>query len=470
MEKPLDFFEVSMESFVSSINAFIWGVPVLILILATGIILSIRSRFAQIRFLPAAIRHFLRNLSDNSDDHQSISGYRALCTALAATVGTGNIAGVAGAIAIGGPGVIFWMWLCAILGMITKFAEVSLAVHFRHWENGVGYIGGPMYIIQNGLSSKYHYLAYIYSFLGAVASLGIGNAVQINAVMDGVTEITKMMRIDFSFKNKFILGTVVAILILLIMKKGVGHIGSITERLIPFASITYILMALFVIILKFQKIPQVLSDIIFSAFSPKAVTGGVLGSLFITMRVGVSRGVFTNEAGMGTASIAHASANVTKPVEQGFMGIIEVFLDTIVICTLTALVILSSDIAIPYGSDPGITLSLEAVALVLGDWSKVILTVLTCIFAFATIIGWGLYGGRCCQYLFGAKAWNIFIYGQFLAIILGTVLNTSLIWSVTEILNGLMAIPNLIGVSAVSDVFICLIEDFQKNKSAYRLQ
>ena len=450
-----------MESFFHSINVFIWGIPVLFMILATGIHLSIRSRLAQVRFLPAAMKHFVRSLSVSENDKESFSGYRALCTALAATVGTGNIAGVAGAIAVGGPGVIFWMWICAILGMITKFAEVSLAVYFRNREEGLGYIGGPMYIIQNGLSEKYHCLAVFYCIFGILASFGIGNAVQVNTVMDGISAITQMFCIEFRVKHKLFLGAGIAILVFVIFKNGASGIGRIAERLVPVASGIYILLALLVICLRFDKIPAVLTNIITGAFTPNAVTGGVLCSAFITLRVGVSRGVFTNEAGMGTASIAHASTDVTSPIEQGFMGIIEVFLDTIVICSLTAFVILSSGITIPYGSDLGITLSLNAFSMVLGDWSKVLLTVLTCIFAFATILGWGLYGGRCCQFLFGANTWNAFVYGQSAAVILGAVLNTSLIWSITEIMNGLMAIPNLIGISAVSGVFIHLLEAYR---------
>lgn len=457
-----------MESLLYSINAFVWGIPVLLLILATGIILSIRSRFAQIRLFPAALKHFIWSLKRDDQNKNGISGYRALCTALAATVGTGNIAGVAGAIAIGGPGVIFWMWVCALLGMITKFSEVTLAVFFRHKETGGEYIGGPMYIIQKGLPSKYGHLAHIYCFLGIIAALGIGNAVQVNTVMDSANAIAAQMGVDFDIYHRMILGTCIAVLVVLIFKKGAVGIGKIAESLVPVASITYILLAITVLCIRCHRIPSVILNIVHGAFSPYAVTGGVLGSAFLTLRIGVSRGVFTNEAGMGTASIAHASANTFQPAEQGLMGIMEVFLDTIVICTLTAFVILSSDVSVPYGSDPGISLSMDAFACVLGDWSKLLITALACVFAFATILGWGLYGGRCCQYLFGEKSWRLFVYAQTAAVILGTALNTSSVWCLAEIVNGLMAIPNLIGIFALSGVFIRILNDFQRNKNAYR--
>ena len=457
-----------MESILHSINAFVWGIPVLILILATGIVLSIRSRFAQIHLLPTALKYFAWSLRNNEENTEHISGYRALCTALAATVGTGNIAGVAGAIAIGGPGVIFWMWICAILGMITKFAEVTLAVHFRHNDIDGVYIGGPMYVIQKGLHSRYHGLAYIYCFLGIFAALGIGNAVQINTVIDSANAIASQMHLKFSVYHRLIIGICVAIIIVLIFKRGALGIGRIAENLVPVASITYIILAIVILCIKYYRIPVVISDILHGAFSPSAVTGGVLGSAFVTLRIGISRGVFTNEAGMGTASIAHASSNAAHPAEQGLMGIMEVFFDTIVICTLTALVILSADVSVPYGSDPGISLSLDAFSCVLGDWSKVVLTALACVFAFATILGWGLYGARCCQFLFGEESWNVFAYAQSVAVILGATLNTSSIWCLAEIFNGLMAIPNLIGISALSGVFIRILKDFQKNKNAYR--
>lgn len=458
-----------MRLVLQSINSFIWGIPVLTMILMTGIHLSVRTGFAQIGLLKVAVKHFSKNLHNANHDRNTVSGYRALCTALAATVGTGNIAGVAGAIAIGGPGVIFWMWISAILGMITKFAEVTLALYYREYKRGE-YVGGPMYMIQNGLSSKYHILAYIYSFFGVVAALGIGNAVQVNTVVDSVRSILYSNGTEFPMFHRLFLGIILCLMLIPVLRKGARGIGSIAEKLVPIASVMYIFMSLFVLILQFKEIPAAISAIIQGAFSPCAVTGGMIGSVLLTLRTGVARGVFTNEAGMGTASIAHAASDANHPAEQGLMGIMEVFLDTIVICTMTALVILCSGISIPYGSDPGIAMSLDAFAAVLGDWSKILLTILTCVFAFATILGWGLYGARCLQYLFGEQTWNIFIYAQSAAVILGVLLDTSCVWTLAEIVNGLMAIPNLFVVTALSGTFMKIFLDFQKRENAYRLR
>lgn len=463
-------FGVSMESVLEKINAAVWGIPVLSLILIVGVYMTVTSGFAQIRLLPTAVRQFILSLKGNSRSTKGISGYRALCTALAATVGTGNIAGVAGAIAIGGPGVIFWMWICAILGMITKFAEVTLAVHYRQKDKDDCYIGGPMYIIKNGLPKKMHFLSFVYCYFGIVAALGVGNAAQINAVIDGVKSIAGSMQHALGNREELLLGVFLAVLVFLSFRKGAAGIGRIAEKLVPFASVIYIFLAITVLCFKFREIPAAFSKIIQGAFSPEAVTGGVLGSFFLTLRVGTSRGVFTNEAGMGTASIAHAASEVEQPIDQGLMGIMEVFLDTIVICTLTALVILCSGVPIPYGTDPGLSLTLDAFSLILGDWSRVLLTVLTCIFAFATILGWGLYGARCSEFLFGERAWKQFVFAQTVAVILGAVLNTSVVWVFSEIVNGLMAIPNLIALAMLSGVFISILKDYQNKRKAYRLR
>lgn len=451
-----------MKSVLEAINAFIWGIPVLILILVLGISLSIKSNFVQIRLFPKALHYFLSSFKRQPDNEQGPSGYRALCTALAATVGTGNIAGVAGAIAIGGPGVIFWMWICALLGMITKFAEVTLAVKYRIKDSSGTFVGGPMYMIENALPSNAHFLAYIYCFFGIVASFGVGNATQVNAVVGGLKSIAEDYHYNFNLLHAFITGVLVAALVTVAFRKGAGKIGEWAEKLVPFASIIYILLSMGVLILRAPHIPAAISSIITGAFSPKTVTCGVVVSVFHTLRIGTSRGVFTNEAGIGTASIAHAAANTDHPVTQGLMGIIEVFLDTIVICTMTALVILCSGVTVPYGTDPGIALTMDAFADVLGDWSRSLITALTCLFAFATILGWGLYGARCAQYLFGEGVWKKFAYAQSFAVILGAVMNTSVVWVLAEIVNGCMAIPNLIVLAYLNPVFLSLIKTYQK--------
>lgn len=451
-----------MEEIIGVINQVLWSIPVLTLIVVTGIHLSVSSGFAQIRLLPTAINKFLKNMKESPRQDAGTSGYRALCTALAATVGTGNIAGVAGAIAIGGPGTVFWMWLCAILGMVTKLAEVTLAQRYRVKNNAGEYVGGPMYIIQSALPLRYTWLAYVYAFFGVVAALGVGNATQVNTVVEGIKSIATVLKIEPDFWFLLMLGGVLIVLILRAFHAGVNGAGSWAEKLVPLASIVYILMCLAVLFLCRRNVMPALTAIVTGAFRPKSVTCGIIGSVYLTLRVGASRGVFTNEAGMGTASIAHASATVDHPVEQGLMGIIEVFLDTVLICTLTALVILSSGVAIPYGTDPGISLTMDAFSLALGEWSKFCITGLTCIFAFATILGWGVYGIRCAQYLFGDAVWKVFIIFQAFAAMLGVLLRTSIVWLLAEIVNGLMAIPNLIMLFLLSPEFLNLLKEFQR--------
>ena len=454
-----------MESKLQSVNGILWGIPVLLMIITVGVVLTIRTRAAQIRLLPAAVCQLIRSIKNRNVNNQNFSSYRALCTALAATVGTGNIAGVAGAIALGGPGVIFWMWVCAILGMIIKMAEVMLAMHFRYKDPNIGYIGGPMYMIQNGLSRKWRFMAVLYCCFGVIAALGVGNATQINAVTDGIERIVNSLNLPFSEMFRISIGTISAIIVFVVFRKGTVGIGQLAERLIPVASLAYISLSIISIFLRLEYIPGVFYTILVGAFQPKAVTGGALCSIFLTVRIGVSRGVFTNEAGMGTASIAHASSQTHKPIEQGLMGIMEVFLDTIVLCTLTGLVILSSGVNIPYGTDPGMELTLDSFSCTLGSWSSVVITVLVCLFAFATILGWGLYGGRCCQYLFGDSGWKYYVFAQAVAVIVGACLETSIIWGFSELVNGLMAIPNLIALILLSGTFACLISE---SKNAYR--
>lgn len=459
-----------MKAVLDVLNRILWGTPSLALILCVGILLSVRSGFSQFRLLPKAWRHFQNSFHQKKDTARGISGYKALCTALSATVGTGNIAGVAGAIALGGPGVIFWMWICAFLGMVIKFAEVTLAVHFRTRDYQGQYTGGPMYMIQNALSPKFHFLSYLYCFFGVVASFGIGNAAQVNAVVTGLKNIAESSNIPFGSTASFVLGSILAVLIFLAFRKGTRGISNWAEKLVPAASVLYILLASCVLVVRFREIPSALISIISGAFHPRAVTGGVVGSLFLTLRMGISRGIFTNEAGMGTASIAHASADVQHPIEQGLMGIMEVFLDTILICTLTALVILCSGVQIQFGTDSGIALTLNAFAAVLGNWSRGALTVLACIFAFATILGWGLYGCKCAQYLFGEHSWKCFVFIQAAAVIVGAVMNTAIIWNFSEMINALMVLPNLIALTLLTPVFLSLLRSYMSNQKAHSLK
>ena len=443
------------------LNGIVWGVPALVMILGVGFYLSVRTGFAQLRLLPRSLKLFCSRLRGCGDADGSVTPFQALCTALAATVGTGNIAGVAGAITIGGPGSIFWMWICGILGMMTKFAEASLAVRYRIRNDSGELSGGPMYMIRQGMGSKFHWLASLYCFFGVVAAFGVGNATQINAVVTGIQQSAEYFGVKPDRAMNLCVGIILAVLVSLMLIGGAKRIGLIAEKLVPFVSVAYLLLGCGVLLVCRHRIVSAFAVIVQGAFSPRAVTGGVIGSGVIALRTGVSRGVFTNEAGMGTASIAHASAKVSHPVEQGMMGIVEVFVDTILICTMTALVILCSGVSIPYGTDPGAALTTCAFTAVYGGWVSVFLAVALCCFAFATVLGWGLYGIRCAQYLFGAESCHKFVLLQALIVVLGAVLETKTVWLISETVNGLMAIPNLIALAALSPELFRLLNEYR---------
>ncbi len=449
-----------MVKVLDGINRFVWGAPALILILAVGIWLSIRTRWVQLRLFPAAIRSFLSPLVKKTGK-EGVSGYKALCTALAATVGTGNLAGVAGAIAIGGPGAVFWMWVCALLGMATKFAEATLAVHYRT-ADGNGYVGGPMYMIRRGMGARWQPLAGIYCFFGVVAAFGVGSATQINAVLGGINSAVTALGGRESKIVDLVIGAILAALVVPVLLGGARRIGTTAAVLVPFASGFYLILCIGVLLVKAPAIPAALGAIMKGAFHPEAVTGGIVGSAFQALRIGASRGVFTNEAGMGTAGIAHGSADVDHPVQQGLMGIVEVFLDTIVICTMTALVILCSGTTVPYGKDLGIYITAEAFSRVYGNWVHIPIAIALCLFAVATIIGWGLYGARCAQFLFGDRSWKGFALLQAVSVILGAVLSTGTVWSLSETANGLMAIPNLITLFYLSPELVRLTREYTR--------
>ncbi len=449
---------------IERLNALVWGTPALILILGVGIYLSVRTGFVQLRLFPQALRCFVQKFRRTERSRDGVSPYQALCTALAATVGIGNLAGVAGAIALGGPGAIFWLWVCALLGMATKYAEATLAVRFSKVNDQGERVGGPMHMIEQGLGKQYRFLAVLYCFFGVVAAFGVGNATQINALIGGINSVITAFGGQESHRFNVVLGIGLALLIMGMLLGGAKRIGLIAERLVPFASIAYLLLGCGVLIARSSQIPAAFTAIIEGAFSPRAVTGGVFGSMFIALRVGVSRGTFTNEAGMGTAAIAHGAAHVDHPAEQGLMGIMEVFLDTIVICTMTALVILCSGVPIPYGTDQGIALTNRAFSAVYGQWITVPIAVSLCCFALATVLGWGLYGARCAQYLFGDKAWRTFVYLQAVTVVLGAVLNTGTVWLLAETVNGLMAIPNLVALALLSPELCRLTKNYQKRR------
>lgn len=442
-----------MEAILDKINGFVWGIPALIGILGVGGYLTLRTGFVQLRLFPEAMKRFFQMIKGRDR-----SSFRSLCTALGATVGTGNLVGVAGAIALGGPGSIFWMWVCGLLGMATKYAEAVLAVHFRVREHGE-LLGGPMYYISRGMGRRWRWLAALYCFFGVIAAFGVGNATQINAMVSGIRQVTGAVE----DRGNWLLGVGLALLVGILLQGGAKGIGKAAERLVPLAAAGYIGICVLVLILRFDRIGAAFGAIVRGAFDPKAVSGGMLGSAFAALRVGCARGVFTNEAGMGTAGIAHAGAEVAHPAQQGMMGILEVFFDTIVICTLTALVILCSGVPIPFGTDAGGSLTSGAFGAVCGDWAQVFLTVCICCFALATVLGWGLYGLRCVHFLLGKGSEKWFVWLQMGAALLGTVLRTGVIWQLAETVNGLMAIPNLIALSFLSGKVAELTEQYRNS-------
>lgn len=461
-----------IETINTAVNNFIWGVPAMICIFGVGLFLSVRTNFLQIRKFPYAIRTTIgrmfrkRNASDGA-----MTPFQAVCTALAATVGTGNIAGVAGAIAIGGPGAVFWMWISALLGMCTKYAEVTLAVHFREKNTNGELVGGPMYYIKNGLDKKWHFLAYLFSVFGVLTVFGTGNATQVNTITTAVNSALlnyHLLGEDQVPTSNLIIGIVIAVLVGMILLGGIKRIGRVTEKLVPFMALLYVILGLGVIVIHAGALPSVFGAIIGGAFNPSAVTGGIVGSMFVSMKKGVSRGIFSNEAGLGTGSIAHACADTRKPVKQGMFGIFEVFTDTIVICTLTALVILCSGIAVPYGEAAGAELTIRGFTSTYGSWISIFTAFAMCCFAFSTTIGWGLYGARCIEFLFSEKVTKPFMVVYSLVAIVGATANLGLMWSIAETFNGLMAIPNLIALFLLSGTVVKLTKEYFASEEALR--
>ena len=459
-----------IESINSAVNNFVWGIPAMICIFGVGLFLSVRTSFIQIRKFPYAMKVTIGRIFKKKEAADgALTPFQAVCTALAATVGTGNIAGVAGAIALGGPGAVFWMWISAILGMCTKFAEVTLAVHYREKNADGEYVGGPMYYIKNGLGKNWQWLAVLFSLFGTLTVFGTGNATQVNTITAAIDSALLNFHVlgegNFGTVN-LVIGIIIAVLVALILLGGIKRIGKVTEKLIPFMAVLYIILALGVIILNIEKVPAVFGMIFEGAFNPRAVTGGALGGMFIAVQKGVARGIFSNEAGLGTGSIAHACADTKKPVKQGFFGVFEVFTDTIFICTLTAFVILISGIEVPYGGAAGAELTILGLTTTYGGWVSIFTAVAMCCFAFSTIIGWGLYGARCAEFLLTAKAVRPFMILYALVSVLGATIKLDLLWSIAETFNGLMAIPNLIALFLLSGTLVRLVKEYFSGNEA----
>ena len=455
------------------VNDFVWGVPAMVCIIGVGLLLSVRTGFLQIRKFPFALKTTIGRMFHKKEAADgAMTPFQAVCTALAGTVGTGNIAGVAGAIAIGGPGAVFWMWCSALLGMCTKYAEVTLAVHYRERSATGEWIGGPMYYIKNGLGKRWQWLAILYALFGTLTVFGTGNATQVNTITTAInTALTQFHLVSDAFVPtlNLIIGIFCAMLVAMVLLGGIKRIGSVSEKLVPFMALFYVVLGIGVVLLNVQRLPGVLQSIFEGAFNPAAFTGGIIGSLFVSMQKGVSRGIFSNEAGLGTGSIAHACADTQKPVTQGMFGIFEVFADTIIICTLTALVILCSGTPVTYGVAAGAELTISGFTTTYGSWSSIFTAVALCCFAFSTIIGWGLYGSRFVQFLFRSnKVVRPFLVIYSFVSILGATLDLGLLWDIADTFNGLMSIPNLIALLLLSGMVVKLTKEQFPGKGAVR--
>ena len=433
----------------STVNSFVWGPPMLFLLVGTGVYLTIGTNFFSILKLGYVLKNtLLKIFSKDQSGEGEITPFQAVATALAATVGTGNIAGVATAIALGGPGAVFWMWVSAVFGMTTKFGEVVLSIKFREKTEDGRFVGGPMYYIANGLNMKW--LATVFAVFGAIAAFGIGNMVQSNSVAASLQE-------SFNI-SPLVTGLVLAVLTALVILGGIKRIGSVTEKLVPGMASIYILGAIFIIIMNGSHIPEAFGLIFGNAFTGTAAVGGFAGStLAMAVRFGVARGVFSNEAGLGSAPIAHAASTTDHPVRQGLWGVFEVFMDTIVICTLTALAILVSGLWNTGATGAALTTQAFDEAIIGGGY---IVSIGIMLFAFSTILGWSYYGERCAEYLFGEKAIVPYRIIWIPFVVIGAIGGLDFIWALADTMNGLMAIPNLVGVLMLSGTILKLTKEF----------
>ena len=464
-----------MEAFtklVTAVDDFAWGPVMLVLLVGTGLYLSIRSGFLQFTRFGYAMRNTLGKAFKKQEAGKGeVTPFQAMTTALAGTVGTGNIAGVTGAIVVGGPGAVFWLWISALVGMFTKYSEVVLAVKYRERNAAGDWVGGPMYYIKNGLGKSWVWLAYVFAFFGMVASFGIGNTTQVDSIATAINTAIAAFGGDATKALRIAIGLIVAIVVAVVIIGGIKRIGAITEKLVPFMAVVYILAALVVIFGNIGQIGTVLGAIFKGAFSPRAIAGGAIGvGIMTTIQKGIARGVFSNEAGLGSAPIAHAATSHTDPVKQGLYGIFEVFMDSIVICTLTSLALLmglSSQLGIdgiPWGPGHGSEMVVQAFTGIFGGkLSAIIIAVGLSLFAFSTILSWSLYGARCCEFLFGKVSKPATLVYKILfcvVLVIGSTLGLDLVWTIGDALNGLMALPNLVALLLLSGTIIKLTKEY----------
>ncbi|MBQ3256834.1 MAG: sodium:alanine symporter family protein [Oscillospiraceae bacterium] len=449
----------------NTINGIVWGIPMLVLLLGAGLFLTIRTGGLQFRRFGYAMKNTIGKVFHKTEKQEgAVSPFQAVTTALAATVGTGNIAGITWAVTLGGAGSIFWLWVSALIGMCTKYAEVVLAVKYRERNAQGDWVGGPMYYITNGLGQNWKWLAVIFSVFGALAAFGIGNAVQVGNITDSINTAVTTFNPAFSGTGtlNLIVGIIVAAIVAFTLLGGIQRLGSVTEKLIPFMSIIYIVSSLIVLVCHAQALPGVFALIFKGAFNPTAAVGGISGfTLKLCIEWGVKRGVFSNEAGLGSAPMAHAATSETNPVKQGLYGIFEVFMDTIVICTMSGLTLLVSGIDLNYGTKGTTALNAQALGTVFGDEiGALIIAVGISLFALSTVLSWGLYGTRCCEYLFGTKFNKVYQAIFVVVCVVGATMDLGLAWDIADTLNGLMAIPNLIALLGLSGVVVSLTKEY----------
>lgn len=460
-----------MEKFgqiIADIDEFVWGIPLIVLILGVGIYLTVRLVFLPLIRLPRAFRYMFAKESGGKGE---VSSFGALCTALSATIGTGNIVGVATAIVAGGPGAMFWMWLAAFFGMATKFAEGVLAVKYRKVYADGHALGGPFYYIERGLGPKFKWLAVLFAVFGMCVGLfGIGTFTQVNSISSAVNEIIPSQTVSFLggkyTVSTMVSGAILTLIVALVLIGGVKRIAKVSEAVVPFMALIYILFGLIVHFANISAIPAAFEQIFVGAFNPRAVAGGAAGSMLVAMQLGIARGIFSNEAGLGSAPIAAAVASTREPVRQGLVSMTGTFIDTLVVCTMTGLTIVitgSWNIGLE-----GVSVTMNAFSNglpgVLGTAGPVILLVCLIFFAFTTILGWNFYGERCLEYLVGRNKKAILAYRvlYILAVFIGPYMTIQAVWDIADIFNGLMAIPNLVAVILLSGEVVRLSKSFFK--------
>ncbi len=439
-----------LQSILNNISSFIWGVPLLVLLVGTGIYLTFLLKGLQFRKLYHSLWLALIKRKDDGDNPGDISHFQALMTALAATVGTGNIAGVATALATGGPGALFWMWITGLFGMATKYAEAVLAVKFREKDEYGTMSGGPMYYISKGLKLKW--LGIIFAIFASIAAFGIGNMVQSNSVADAVQH-------SFNIPVE-VTGIILAILTALVILGGIKNIGNVTQILVPVMVVFYMLAALIVVIIHIEFVPKVIALVISEAFTPTAAEGGFAGAtVMMTIRMGVARGVFSNESGLGSAPIAAAAAQTKHPVTQALVSMTQTFIDTIVVCSFTGFAILVSNV-LPTGQT-GVPLTSMAFTTALpGEWGGIVVSIGIILFAYSTILGWSYYGEKSLEFLLGPKSIKPYRLLFVIAVFLGAIAKLDLVWTFADIMNGLMAVPNLIGLLGLGGIVAAETRDY----------